>query len=67
MKYYSTRDKEKAIFTAVILLIMLVVAGWLAFMPMESSAEPDEVYPMVNQNITWEGAGYDGFRGGAGR
>ncbi len=62
MKYYTTTEKEKAIFTAVILVIMVVVAVWLAIMPMDSGAEPDQVYPMVNQHITWEGAGYDGFR-----
>ena len=67
MKYYNTKDKEKAIFLVAIILIMVVVTVWLAVMPAEAHTEPDYVYPMVNQRITWEGAGYDGFRGGAGR
>lgn len=66
MKHYSTKDKEKAIFTLVVIVIMFVVLIWLALMP-ESSAEPDFVYPMVNRNITWEGAGYSGIWGGAGK
>lgn len=61
-KHYSTRDKEKAIFAAVMGVIAIILAAWLAFMPVEKHTPPDAVYPMVNQNITWEGAGYDGFR-----
>ena len=66
MKYYSTRDREKAIFALVVGLIMIVLAVWFAFFaPVERHTAPDAIYPMVNQHITWEGAGYDGFRGGA--
>ena len=63
MKYYSTRDREKAIFTAVIGVIMLIVAVWLiaAEIAEAEKIRPDRVYPMVNQGITWEGAGYDGI------
>lgn len=66
MKHYSTKDKEKAIFTLVVIVIMFVVLIWLALVP-AGSAEPDFVYPMVNRNITWEGAGYNGIWGGAGK
>lgn len=65
MRNYSTRDKEKAIFALVMGLIAIVLAAWLAFMHMEARTEPDYVFPMVNQRITWEGAGYSGIWGGA--
>ncbi len=65
MKNYSTRDREKAIFALVMGLIAIVLAAWLAFMPMEAHTEPDTVYEMVNQRISWEGAGYSGIWGGA--
>ena len=66
MKHYTTRDREKAIFAFVMGLIAIILAVWFAFFaPVEKHTAPDAVYPMVNQRITWEGAGYDGFRGGA--
>ena len=65
MRHYTTREREKAIFAFVMGLIAIILAAWLAFMPMEKHTAQDAVYPMVNQHITWEGAGYDGFRGGA--
>ena len=65
-KHYSTKSREKAIFAGVVGLIMIVLATWIAFFaPVEKHTAPDYVFPMVNQHITWEGAGYDGFRGGA--
>ena len=65
-KHYSTKSREKAIFAGVVGLIMIVLATWIAFFaPVEKHTEPDYVFPMVNQHITWDGAGYDGFRGGA--
>ena len=68
MRNYTTRDREKAIFALVVGVIMIILAGWFAFFaPVEKHTAPDAIYPMVNQNITWEGAGYDGFRGGNGR
>ena len=62
-KHYNTREKEKAIFTAVMGLIMLVVAVWLTLASVAEAnrIKPDKVYPMVNQNIVWEGAGYNGI------
>ena len=65
MKNYTTRDKEKAIFAMVMGLIAIVLAAWLAIAPVEKHTEPDYVFPMVNQRITWEGAGYSGIWGGA--
>ena len=67
MKHYSTRDKEKAIFTAVVGVIMLIVAVWLIIAEIAEAEriKPDVEYPMVNQCITWEGAGYSGIWGGA--
>ena len=63
MRHYTTRDKEKAIFTAIVGAIMLIVAVWMSIMAMKEAdrIKPDVEYPMVNQNITWEGAGYSGI------
>lgn len=66
MKYYSTKSREKAIFALVVGVIMIILAVWFAFfVPVEQHTAPDAIYPMANQNITWEGAGYDGIWGGA--
>ena len=43
--------------------IMTVVLGMLIFLNIWVEREPDVSYPMVNQNITWEGAGYNGIYG----
>ena len=63
MRHYTTRDKEKAIFTAIVGAIMLIVAVWMSIMAMKEAdrIKPDVEYPMVNQNIIWEGAGYSGI------
>ena len=60
---YTTQEKEKAIFTAVMGLILLVVAVWLTLASVAEAnrIRPDAVYPMVNQGIAWEGAGYNGI------
>ena len=43
-------------------LIAIILAVWFAFFaPVEKHTAPDAVYPMVNQRITWEGAGYSGI------
>lgn len=66
MKYYSTKSREKAIFAGVVGLIMIVMAVWFAFFaPVEVHTAPDQIFPMVNEHITWEGAGYSGIWGGA--
>lgn len=66
MKKYNTFSREKAIFAFVFGLIMIVLAVWFAFfVPAERHTAPDAIYPMVNQHITWEGAGYSGIWGGA--
>lgn len=61
-KHYSTKNREKAIFAGVVGLIMMVLAAWFAFAPVEKHTAPDQIFPMANQRITWEGAGYDGIR-----
>ena len=62
MRHYTTRDREKAIFAFVMGLIAIILAVWFAFFaPVEKHTAPDAVYPMVNQRITWEGAGYSGI------
>ena len=64
MRHYSTKDREKAIFAFVMGLIAIIVAVWFAFfVPAKVHTKPDRVYPMVNQRITWEGAGYSGIYG----
>ena len=64
MRNYNTRDREKAIFAFVMGMIAIIVAVWFAFfVPAEVHTKPDRVYPMVNQRITWEGAGYSGIYG----
>ena len=68
MKYYSTREREKAIFAVVVGVIMIILAAWFAFFaPVEKHTAPDQIFPMVNEHITWEGAGHDGIWGGAGK
>ena len=62
MRHYSTKDREKAIFAFVMGLIAIIAAAWFAFAPIKGP-EPDAVYEMVNQRITWEGAGYSGIYG----
>ena len=68
MKHYSTREREKAIFTAICGVLAIILAVWLSIVAAKETdrIKPDRVYPMVNQNITWEGAGYSGIyaRGG---
>ena len=63
MKHYSTRLRGKAIFMLFIVLLAVVAVVVLAVLPAEAHTEPDVVYEMVNQNITWEGAGYSGIWG----
>ena len=63
MKHYSTRLRGKAIFMLFIVLLAVVAVVVLALLPAEAHTEPDVIYPMVNQNITWEGAGYSGIWG----
>ena len=62
-KHYSTREMEKAIFTAVMGLVLLVFAVMVTLARIEEAnrIKPDRVYPMVNQSIVWEGAGYSGI------
>jgi len=47
------------------LSILIVVIGVLLYMDFGIEKEPkcDAVYPMANQHITWEGAGYNGIYG----
>ena len=63
MKHYSTRDREKAIFTAICGVIAIILAVWMSIAAMKEAdrIKPDVEYPMVNQGITWEGAGYSGI------
>ena len=63
MRHYSTREREKAIFTAICGVIAIILAVWMSIMAMKEAdrIKPDVEYPMVNQNITWEGAGYSGI------
>ena len=63
MKYYNTRYKKKAIVMLAIVLLAVVAVVVLALLPAEAHTEPDVIYPMVNQGITWEGAGYSGIWG----
>ena len=63
MKHYTTRDREKAIFTAICGVVAIILAVWMSIMAMKEAEriKPDVEYPMVNRNITWEGAGYSGI------
>ena len=46
-----------------IVLLAVVAVVLLAVLPAEAHTEPDVIYPMANQKITWEGAGYSGIWG----
>lgn len=63
MRHYTTRDREKAIFTAICGVIAIILAVWIsiAYMKEADRIKPDVEYPMVNRNITWDGAGYSGI------
>ena len=63
MKHYTTREREKAIFTAICGVVAIILAVWMSIMAMKEAEriKPDVEYPMVNRNITWEGAGYSGI------
>ena len=63
MKHYTTRDREKAIFTAICGMVAIILAVWMSIMAMKEAdrIKPDVEYQMVNQHITWEGAGYSGI------
>ena len=67
MKYYSTKNRGKEIFIAIVGVIMIIVTVWLIIAEIAEAERnrPDVEYPMVNQCITWEGAGYSGIWGGA--
>lgn len=63
MRHYTTREREKAIFTAICGVIAVVLAVWLSIAAMKEAERirPDVEYPMANRCITWEGAGYSGI------
>ena len=63
MKHYTTREHEKAIFTAICGVVAIILAVWMSIMAMKEAdrIKPDVEYPMVNQHITWEGAGSSGI------
>lgn len=63
MRHYSTREREKAIITAICGVIAIILAVWITLAGMKEAdrIKPDVEYPMVNQHITWEGAGYSGI------
>ena len=63
MRHYSTRDREKSIFTAICGVFAIILAVWMSIAAMKEAEriKPDVEYPMVNRNITWEGAGYSGI------
>ena len=63
MKHYTTREREKAIFTAICGVVAIILAVWMSIMAMKEAdrIKPDVEYPMVNRSITWEGAGYSGI------
>ena len=63
MRHYSTRDREKSILTAICGVIAIILAVWMSIAAMKEAEriKPDVEYPMVNRNITWEGAGYSGI------
>ena len=63
MRHYTTRDREKAIFTAICGVIAIILAVWMSIAAMKEAdrIKPDVEYPMVNRCITWEGAGYSGI------
>ena len=63
MRYYSTKNRGKAILIAIVGVIMIIVTVWLIIAEIAEAEriKPDVEYPMVNQSIVWEGAGYSGI------
>ena len=57
---YITNRKGKTIIIAAI--IAAVITAWLviSLTPPAENWKPDKEYPMVNRNIEWTGAGYNG-------
>lgn len=55
---YSTAEKERKVFAAVMLAIMVILVTWFVLeacgVIAGPTAEPDGVYPMANAHISWE-------------
>ena len=58
MKKYSTIEKERKVFAAVMLAIMVILVTWFVLEACGvfagPTAKPDRVYPMANAHISWE-------------
>ena len=64
----SKKSKSPVFIVAILVsaaIGLYAVAGY--FFGQAMKAVPDVVYPMVNQSITWTGAGYSGIYGGNGQ
>ena len=63
------KKSKSAFFTISVLvalaIVFYIIAGF--FVGQFFKAAPDIIVPMVNQHITWTGAGYNGIYGGNGR
>lgn len=58
MRKYSTIDKERKVFAAVMIIIILLLITWMV---LEICGvfdapvwKPDKVYPLANANVSWE-------------
>ena len=57
---YTTYEKERKVFAAIMLLILVIILAWGVFevvaMNNQAPAWPGEVkeYPMANAKISWE-------------
>ena len=58
-KDYTTADRFVQILIVIGIIVNLIVWGLVGYNEL-TKPEPETI-PMANQNISWEGAGYNGY------
>ena len=66
---YTTYEKERKVFAAVMLLLLVIILAWGVFEAVTMNDKPVQwqtEYPMVNAQISFEQTHHPGPWGGAG-